>query len=87
LKIFRTGVEKEMDVGVDQAGHQGCVAEIDGLRSGRMGYGGAGSYNLSAFDEDLAGGEDATRFYIEKTRGMQNDGVRRRRSLRRGDAS
>ena len=86
LKIFRAGVEKEMNVGVDQARHQGRVAEIDGLRTGGMGYGGAGSHDLSAFDQDLTGGENTARFYIEKTRGVENDGLRCGRSLRRGDA-
>jgi hypothetical protein len=51
-----------------------------------MGYRGGGSYDLSAFDQDLTGGKDTTRFYIEKARGMENDGVRCGRSLRRGDA-
>ena len=75
-----------MHVGVDQARHQGGVAEVDGLRSGGMSNGGAGSNDLPAFDQDLAGGKNTARFYIEKTRGMKNDGVRCGRSLRRGDA-
>ena len=71
-----------MHVRVDEARHQGCVAKIDGLGSGGMSHGGAGSHDLSAFYQDFAGAENATRFYIEKTRGMENDGLRRRRSLR-----
>jgi hypothetical protein len=51
-----------------------------------MGYGRAGSHNLSTFDQDLAGGENTTGFYIEKTRGVENDGLGSGWSLRGGDA-
>jgi hypothetical protein len=51
-----------------------------------MGYGGAGRHDLSTFDKDLAGGENTTGFYIEKTRGVENDGLSGGRSLREGDA-
>ncbi len=65
-----------MDVGVDQAGHQRRVAEIDGLRPGGMGDGGAGGNDLLSFNQDLSGGNDAAAFDIEQARGMENDGVR-----------
>jgi hypothetical protein len=78
-------VEKEVYVGVDQARHEGGIAEVDVLRSGWMGYGGAGGNDFSAFDKDFTGGENTACFYIEKARGMENDGWGRRRSLRRGD--
>ena len=37
LKIFGAGVKKEMDVGVDQAGEKGGVAEIDDFGAGGVG--------------------------------------------------
>ncbi len=49
LQVFRSRMKEEMDVGVDQAGHQRGVAEIDGLRAGGMGDGGAGGDDLLAF--------------------------------------
>jgi hypothetical protein len=69
-------MEEEMHVGVDQAGHQGRVAEIDGLSSRRMGDGGAGGNDLVCFNQDLSGGEHAAALDIEQARGMENDGVR-----------
>jgi hypothetical protein len=45
-----------MDVGIDQPGHQRGIAKIDGLCSGRVGYGGAGGDNLLSFDQDFSGG-------------------------------
>jgi hypothetical protein len=73
-------------VSVNQARHQGGVAEVDGLCAGGMGNRGAGSHDLSAFDQDFAWGEDTARFYIEKTRSMENDGGRCGRRLGRGGA-
>jgi len=62
-----------MDVGVDEAGHQGRVAQIDGLGSGGMGYGGAGGNDLLSFDQDLSGGKHAASLDIEQAGGMEND--------------
>ena len=84
LKIFGSGVEEEMDVGVDQPRHQRGIAKIDGLRSCRVGYGGAGGDNLLSFDQDFSGGKNAAGFDVEQARGMENDGVRRSRSLCQG---
>ena len=33
LQVFRAGVEEEMDVGVDQSGHESHIAEVDDLGS------------------------------------------------------
>ncbi len=73
-----------MHVGVDQAGHQGGVAQIDGLGSGGMGDGGAGGNDLLSFDQDLSGDKHAAALDIEQARGMENDGVRGCGSLRQG---
>ncbi len=84
LQIFGSGVEEEMDVGVDQSGHQRGIAKIDGLRSSRVSYRGAGGDNLLPFDQDFSGGKDAAGFDVEQARGMENDGMRRSRSLCQG---
>ena len=75
LQIFRARMQEEMDVRIDQSGHQGGVAEVDGLgprrtvhelfpprRSGRLGPTLPQARDLPAFD-------------IEQTRGVQDDGV------------
>ena len=36
LQILRAGMQEEMDVRVDQAGHQRRVAEVDHFRAGGM---------------------------------------------------
>jgi hypothetical protein len=76
-------MEEEMHVGVDQAGHQGRVAEIDGLGSRGMGHGRAGGNDLVSFDQDLSGGQHASALDIEQARSMENEGVRGCGSLRR----
>ena len=65
-----------MYVGVNQARHQGGVAQIDGLGPGGMGDGGAGGNDLLSFNQDLAGDKHAAALYIEQARGMENDRVR-----------
>jgi len=73
-------------MGVDQAGHQSVVAEVDRLCSGRVRDGGAGGDNLVAFHQNFPGRNDAAGFDIEQTRGMKNDWVRGRGSLGAGPA-
>ena len=82
LQIFSSGMEEEMDVGIDQAGHQGGVAQIDGLGSSGMVDGGAGGDDLLPFDQHLSGGKHAAGFDVEQARGMENDRVRCGGSLR-----
>ena len=76
LQIFGSGMKEEMDMGVDQAGHQGRVAQVDGLGSGRVGNGGAGGNDLLSFDQHLSGDKHAAALDIEQARGMENDRVR-----------
>ena len=71
-----------MDVGVDQAGHEGRVPKIDGFHSGGVLDGRAGGDDLFPLNQDLAGGNDATAFDVEQARSMENDRVRCRGSLR-----
>ena len=44
-----------MDVGVDQAGHEGRVPKIDGFHSGGVLDGRAGGDDLFPLNQDLAG--------------------------------
>ena len=48
LQILRAGMQEQMHVRVDQAGHQRHVAEIDDLRTGGM------VYRRADFDDTLA---------------------------------
>ena len=36
LQIFRAGMQKQMDVGIDQPGKQRAIAQVDDFRAGRM---------------------------------------------------
>jgi ethanolamine ammonia-lyase large subunit len=76
LQIFVSGMEEEMHVGVDQARHQGCIAEIDGLRAPGVGDRGADGNDLVSFNQHLSWGQDAATLDIEQARGMENHGVR-----------
>jgi hypothetical protein len=67
-------MEKEVDVDVDEAGHEGGVAEVDDFSSGRMFDGGARGSDAIAFDEDLAWGDDLAGFDIEEAGGVEDDG-------------
>ena len=64
-----------MDVGVDQAGQQGAVAEIDDFGAGGMRDGGADFGDAVALDEDFAGRNDFAGFDFEEARGVEDDGV------------
>jgi hypothetical protein len=81
LQIFGAGMKEEVDVGVDQARHQRGVAEVDRLRFGGVGHGGADGNNLIPLHQDLPRRNNATGFDIEQARGMEKDRVPRRRSL------
>ena len=82
LKCFVPGMEEEMDVGIDQAGHQGRVPKIDGFDSGGVLDGRAGGDDLFPLDQDLARGKDAAAFNVEQARSVKNDRVSCRGRLR-----
>jgi hypothetical protein len=75
LQIFGAGMEEQVDVHVNQAGHQRGVAEINYLRSRWMRDGCADFGDAFALDEDFTGRDDATGFDIEKARGVKDCGV------------
>ena len=62
LQIFGAGMQEEMDVRVDQAGHQRGVAEVDDLRALRMLNRFADGANAFALDQDFAGLKQSCRY-------------------------
>ena len=74
LQIFGAGMQEQVHVGVDQAGQQSGVAEIDDLRAGRMRDRRADGGDAVALDQNFAGRGDACR-------------SRRRAGARRGGRS
>ncbi len=66
LQVLGAGMEKQVDVGVDQARQQGAVAEVDGLGASGMAHGCAHLGDSFAFDQDLAGREDFPGFDLEQ---------------------
>jgi hypothetical protein len=64
-----------MRVRVDQAGKNGGVGKIDGLRAGshfRVGSR-ADAHNLVAFDHDGLAGERVAGFHVEQVAGADHD--------------
>ncbi len=84
LQIFRTGMQEEMDVRVDQPGHQGDVAEIDDLGSRGMADVRSGFDDALTLNQDFTGSDDLSVFDIEHARGVQNDGRLRLRARQGG---
>src|SRR4029078_12313253 len=65
-------LEGEVDVGVDEAGQQRDVAEVDDLRAGGDGDVDAG--NAVAGDDDGGVGDDVVGGAVEETGGFEGDG-------------
>jgi hypothetical protein len=74
LEVFFAWVQEEMDVGIDQAGQEGAIAQVDGLCAGGMGYGGAGFNDAVALDEDFGGSDDSAGFDIQQACGVEDYG-------------
>ena len=74
LQIFRAGMEEEMDVGVDEAGEQRCVAEVDDVCALRMIDGSADGADAVALDENLAGAEEDAGVNLKQAGGVEDDG-------------
>jgi hypothetical protein len=55
LHVFGAGVQEQVDVGVDQAGEQGAIAQVDDFSSGGMGYRGAGFGDAAGYNQDFTG--------------------------------
>ena len=74
LEVFCTGVEEEMDMGVDKAWEQRFVAEVDDLRVLRMIDGCAGGADAIALDENLSGAEEDAGVNLKQAGGVENYG-------------
>jgi hypothetical protein len=64
-------------VGVDEAGEQSSVTEIDEFGGVRVIHFCADFYDEAALDQDFAGGGGAAGFDVEQARGVKDDGARR----------
>jgi hypothetical protein len=71
-------MEKEVDVRIDETGHEGGVAEIDGGGSGWVGDSGTRLGDAVATDENLAGGDKCAVLNIKQMGGAQDCYLRRR---------
>jgi hypothetical protein len=67
-------MQEEMHVGVDQAGEQRDVAEVDDFGALRMVDRCADGANAVAFDQDFAGLEEGAGVDLEQARGVEDDG-------------
>jgi hypothetical protein len=70
-----------MHVGVDEAGHQGCVAEVDDLRSGWVSDVGSYGGDALAFDQDFGRSDDLSVRDVEHPCGVEDDGMLQWRGL------
>jgi hypothetical protein len=68
-------MQEQVDVRVDQSGHQRNVAEVDYFRTSRMRDGRAGFGNTFTLDEYFARRDNPPCFDIEQARGVKNRGV------------
>jgi hypothetical protein len=66
-------MKKEVNVCVDQAGHQRCVAEVDNLHSSGMSNGCSGSGDSFAFDKDFTGADNFAVGDVEHSRCVKNN--------------
>ena len=85
LQVFRAGMQEEMDVGVDEAGEQRGVAEVDDLRALRMVDRSADGADALALDQNFAGLKDCAGVDLKQARGVEHDG-RGGRLLRDGNS-
>jgi hypothetical protein len=69
LQVFGAWVQEEMYVRVDEARHQGCVAEVDDLCSGWVSDAGANGCDALTLNADLCGCDDLSDGDIEHSRG------------------
>ena len=66
-------MQEEMDVGVDKAGKQRRIAQVDDLRALRMVDRCTDGANAIAFDEDLAGLKERAAIHLEQSCGVENN--------------
>ena len=74
LEVLGAGMEEQMHMGVDQAGKQRCVAEVDDPGALRMVDRAADGADAVALDENFAGLEEGSGVHLEQARGVKDDG-------------
>ena len=82
LHVFRTGMQEEVDVRVNQPGKKSAVSEIDDFCRRRARDFRADFFYDVGLDQDFAGGEEAARFYVQQARGVEDNRMRLRRGWR-----
>jgi hypothetical protein len=75
LQVLRAGMQEQVHMCVNQAGHQRGVAQIDHGRSRRMRDRRAHLADALAHNQHLAWRDDLARGDIQHTRGMKNSGL------------
>ena len=86
LQVFGARMEEEVNVSVDEAGHQCGVAEVNHLRASRMRDMRADFADAIACDEHFTRGDDLAGRHVEDARGMEDGGLRRGAALLRDGA-
>lgn len=74
-------MQEEVHVGVDEAGEERGVAEIEHLRALRVLDGSGNFDDAIALHEDFSRRKDFSGVDFEETRGVEHDGILRRRGL------
>ena len=72
LKVFRAGVQEQMDVHIDKARHQGAVAKVDGRGAIRMPDFDSGFRDSISLNKERAGSQHATSLDIQKAAGVEH---------------
>ncbi len=75
LQVFGAGMQEQMNMGIDHAGHQRGVAQIDDLGACGMFHARSDGANAMVFDKNFAGLQDRTGVDLKQPRSVQHDGV------------
>jgi hypothetical protein len=70
-------MKEEMNMGVDESGHECAITQIDDLGSGGMFYGGTDLDDAISLNKNFAWLDQLPGLDIEQPCGMQHDGMRR----------
>ena len=83
MKVFRPRMQEQMDVRIDEAGHERGVAQLDSLRARGMRDARPGRHYAVSLNQNLPGRIDPARADIENARRPQNDRALRRLRVQR----
>ena len=74
LQVLGPGMQKEVNVGVNQPGEEGYIAQVDDLGALRTIYRSADGADAFALDQDFARLDQPSRVDLEEPGGMEDDG-------------